>query len=72
MYIIIELQVANDGTVGNIVQTASTYNEAMSKYHQILAAAAISSVPKHSCVVLTCSGEMVTHECYVHGAAVTE
>ena len=69
MYIIIELQVYADGNVGNIVTTANSYNEAMSAYHTVLAAAAVSAVTKHSCTVLTSTGALVCNECYTHGAA---
>ena len=66
MYIIIELQSYNDGTLGHIVQTASDVNEANSKYHQVLAAAAISQVPVHACTLLDRDGLQIKCETYHH------
>ena len=64
-YIVIELQSTGE-SVSNIVSKYSTLNEAESKYHQILSAAAISSVPVHSAVILTDEGHSMKHECYKH------
>lgn len=65
MYYILELQ-----TTGSIpaylMQTAETKNEAMSKYHQVLAAAAISSVDIHACTVLDDHGISIAREFYIH------
>lgn len=72
MYIIIELQANADGTVGNIVQTRETLASAESVFHSILAAAAISAVPKHSAVLLSEEGFPLRHECYRHDGTQTE
>lgn len=65
MYIIIELQTTN-GQTANIVQTRATKDEAMSVYHQILAAAAISSVEYHTAIVVDKEGRYIARECYKH------
>ena len=65
MYVVIELQAWN-GTVANIVTTHETEESAMSKFHTIMAAAAVSSVPVHSAVVLTEEGYPVRNESYRH------
>lgn len=52
MYIVIELQTNNDGTVGNIVTSFEDRYAAESKFHSIMAAAAISELPVHSTVIL--------------------
>ena len=65
MYIIIELQ-TTDGQTANIVQTKATKDEAMSVYHQILAAAAISSVEYHTAIVVDKEGRYIARECYRH------
>lgn len=65
MYYIIELQTTN-GTPAHIVQTASTRNEAMSKYHQVLASAAISQVDIHACTIIDDHGISIAREFYVH------
>ena len=64
-YLVIELQGTGE-SVANIVSTYNTINEAESKYHQILSAAAISNVPVHSAVILTDEGHSMKHECYKH------
>ena len=51
-YIVIELQKMDNGTVGNIVTAYDSQIEAESKYHQILAAAAISNLPTHSAIII--------------------
>ena len=65
MYSIIELQTTN-GQTAHLYQTAPTKEEAMSKYHLVLAAAAISSVDYHACVVLNECGVQIARESYEH------
>lgn len=65
MFFIIELQV-NGESGANIVQTADSYENAMSKYHTVLASAAVSEVEKHTCIVLDDEGRHMARECYEH------
>lgn len=65
-YIVIEIQVGWDGTVGNIVTAHDTRAEAESKYHAVLSAAAISSVMKHSAVIMDEEGAVLGSMCYRH------
>lgn len=65
-YIVIEIQVNTDGTVGTLVTQFDNRNQAESTYHSILASAAISALPKHSAVILTDTGDIVASGCYVH------
>lgn len=67
MYIVIELQKHTDGTVGNIVTSHDTLAEAESKYHFVLAAAAVSDLPSHSAILVSEEGFPVAHNCYKHG-----
>ena len=67
MYIVIELQKNAQGTVSNIVTDHQNLAEAESKYHAILASAAVSDVPAHSAVILSEDGFPVKHQCYKHG-----
>ena len=67
MYIVIELQKNAQGTVSNIVTAHPNLAEAESKYHAILANAAVSDVPAHSAVILSEDGFPVKHQCYKHG-----
>lgn len=64
-YIVIEIQKLADGTLA--IPTPATYNthlEALAAYHTILAAAAVSSVPVHSAVILTETGQQIAMETY--------
>lgn len=67
MYIILELQ-ANNGNVAVVtpIQTAEEKDEAMSKYHGILAFAATSSVQCHTAMVLNERGEVIARETFDH------
>ena len=56
MYYIIEIQQYVDGSFGHLVHYKETRNEAESKYHEVLAAAAVSKIPKHSAVLITDEG----------------
>lgn len=64
-YIILEIQIIN-ANVATLVHTALTYNDAMSKYHSVLAAAAISPTESHSAVLLTVTGNVLATETFDH------
>jgi hypothetical protein len=66
MYIIIEIQTYNDGQVGTLVDSFSDRNLAEQKYHLILSAAAVSSVPTHAAVMLMDDGYQIKKETYYH------
>ena len=65
-YIVIEIQTNLDGTVGNLITAHDDRNSAESKYHTVLASAAISSLPAHSAVLLTNEGFPLESKCYKH------
>ena len=64
MYIVIEIQTST--TVATLVNSYEDRNQAESKYHQILTAAALSSVPKHSAVLMNDVGQTIKNETYIH------
>ena len=66
MFIVVELQKYQDGTVGNIVTAYETQADAESKYHSVLAAAAVSDLPSHSATLLAEEGFSVANQCYKH------
>ena len=66
MFIILETQTHLDGAVGTLIDTYVNQNEAESKYHAVLSAAAISNVPKHTAFMLMDDGHVVKSECYKH------
>ena len=66
MYIVIELQKDAKGVVSNIVTSYENLAEAESKYHSILASAAVSKIPVHSAILVSEEGFPVKHQCYKH------
>lgn len=66
-YIVIELQTNSEGVVGNLVYSYDERNAAESKYHTILAAAAVSQLPVHAAVLLTSDGGYIAAQKYEHG-----
>lgn len=67
MYYVIETQ-TNGTTPASIITAKNTYAEAMQQYHTVLAAAAVSTVEHHACIVIDEEGRYVAHECYNHTA----
>jgi len=66
VYIVIEIQ-ATEESAATIVNNYTDRNIAEQKYHQILSAASVSSVPVHSAVMLTGDGTRIKGETYRHG-----
>ena len=64
-YIVIELQ-TNGNTTANIVSSYSDRNQAESKFHTVMASAAVSAVEVHACTMLTEDGKVVRQESYRH------
>ena len=64
-YIVMEIQTSN-GTPATIVTSYSDINEAKSKYHSILSAAAVSNVECHAAVILNQTGYEITSEFFEH------
>lgn len=65
MFAVIEIQ--KNGT--SAVPLTSLYenkDDAYSKYHQVLAAAAISQVPEHSAILVSEEGNYMFHEKFIH------
>ena len=65
VYIVMEVQ-SDNTTAATIINSYADRNEAESKFHQILGAAAISNVPTHSAVLLTDTGKTLKSEKYEH------
>jgi hypothetical protein len=71
-FYIIEIQQYANGEFGHIVHFAYDTDstkarlKAESKYHEVLAAAAISELPQHSATLLTCDGRAIANQCYKH------
>ena len=71
-YYILEIQKYANGEYGHIVHFA--YDEdatkarlkAESKYHQVLASAAVSELPSHSASLIASDGRCIMNQCYIH------
>ena len=65
-YIVVELQTAPDESVANLVTSHDDRNAAESKYHQVLAAAAVSQLPVHAAVLMSSDGGFIAAQSYEH------
>lgn len=66
-YLVIEIQKFADGTIAvPPIATYDSFFDAMSRYHTILSAAAVSEVPVHSAVVLTETGQQMRLDSFNH------
>ena len=64
MFIVIELQTNSEGSVSHIVTNYADKNAAESKFHQILAAAALSNLPVHSALMVDEIGMLYKQDGY--------
>lgn len=71
-YYIIEIQKLANGEFAHTVHWAYDNDEmkailkAESKYHSVLAEAAISEYPQHSAALIKSDGTCIMHQCYTH------
>ena len=65
VFVVIEIQ-SNDETASVLTTSYSDRNQAESKYHAVLQAAAVSEVKTHSAVLMTDSGRTLKNETYSH------
>lgn len=74
-YYVVEIQQYNDGSYGHIVHYAFDEDadkarlKGESKFHEVLAAAAVSELQTHSAIMFTTEGFPVMHQCYKHELA---
>ena len=66
MFIVVEMQTSGSSTAIVTPVEYTDRNEAEAKYHTVLAAAAVSDVEKHACIVFTEEGFPIMHDCYRH------
>lgn len=77
-YYVVEIQQYANGEYGHIVHFVAdpdatiARNKAESKFHEVLAAAAVSTLPSHAAIMFTSEGFFVDSKCYKHTAAATE
>ena len=65
LFIVVELQ-KNGTQMGNIVTSHETLQEAEHKFHTTAAAAAISSVEKHSVILINDDGLIIERTTFEH------
>lgn len=68
MFIVVEIQTSADNKISTLITQHDTIEAAQSKYHSILSAAAISTVPVHAAVLITNTGDKLASEFYRHAA----
>ena len=72
-YYVVEIQQYQNGEFGHIVHYAYDADQdkarlkGESKYHEVLAAAAISELPSHAAIMFSTDGFPIMHQCYKHG-----
>lgn len=66
MYIVLEIQTMSDEQIGTLVNSYTNREAAENKFHTVLAAAAVSTLPVHSAVMMTEDGYVVKNEAYYH------
>ena len=67
MYIILEIQEATPGaTPATLTFVAETKEEAFSKWHEVLMYAAISTIYRHTAIIMTTDGKYLACEHYDH------
>lgn len=67
MFIVLEIQEATYGAEpATLIFLAADQNTALSKWHEILKFAAVSTLYRHSAVVLTTEGKILARESYMH------
>ena len=64
MYIIIEIQTNADFSVGILTYTATTWRQAQQIYHEKLAYAAMSTLPRYAVSLLDNSGNVLESRYY--------
>ena len=73
-YYVIELQHYQNGEYGHLVHVAYDADQdkarlkGEAKYHEVLAAAAVSAVPEHAAILISSTGEPIENKCYTHNA----
>lgn len=72
MYLVMEIQKMNNGSVSQLVTSHAERAEAEQKYHTVLAYASVSTCDVHSAAMLTDEGDMIKKETYYHGHDVEE
>ena len=66
-YVVLEIQTLADGQVVCLATPYDSQMQAESSYHSVLAAAALSNLPRHAAVLMTSDGSVQMAQSYEHG-----
>lgn len=66
MFYVLEIQHYNNGERGHIVHWANDYLHGMSKFYEVLSAAAVSTLPKHAAILVDDEGQPQDFKCFAH------
>ena len=66
-YVVLEIQPMADGQVACLATPFDSQMQAESSYHSVLAAAALSALPRHAAVLMTSDGSAQASQYYEHG-----
>ena len=66
MFIVIEIQILQNGNPNILHFEYTERNKAFEKYHYILAEAAVSTCLTHTAVIMTENGQIITREMFQH------
>lgn len=66
-YVVIEIQTMSNGQVACLATPYDSQMQAESSYHAVLAAAALSDLPRHAAVLMTSDGSVQMSQYYEHG-----
>ena len=75
-YYVVEIQQYANGDYGHIVHWAFDADadkarlKGEAKFHEVLAAAAVSELPSHSAIMFSTDGFPIMHQCYKHPVAI--
>lgn len=70
-YVVIEVQKFENGSMSTPAYAYEDLNQAEAKYHAILASAAVSALPVHSCILISEEAFPLRNECFKHTATVS-
>lgn len=71
-YLVVEIQRFEDGKMSTPAYAYDNLNAAEAKFHSIMAAAAVSALPRHAAILISDEGFPMRHESYTHEDAVEE
>lgn len=66
-YVVLEIQTLSNGQVACLATPHDSQMQAESSYHSVLAAAALSDLPRHAAVLMTSDGSVQMSQYYEHG-----